>query len=256
MRKLGRLPRKHDSRIPCLSQFFTPAVQLTPPPISCDWSAGMPDDLGMMLNDQLGDCTCAAFYHARQVWNYNAAKQAITDPDSDVLKMYEEATGYTPANPLSDQGGIEQDVLQYLLNTGAPVGPDGSQRDKILAYLEIDFRNLDDLKRAIHECGVAYIGVDLPQSVMDNADDQTKPWDVAGDKTIAGGHAVVLVGYDLDSFTCISWGQRYKISVAFMGAFLQEAYAIAAPDWIEATGSTPLNLSVEQLEQAMKHLKE
>jgi hypothetical protein len=202
----------------------------------------------------LGDCTCAAFYHARQVWSFNAGGAEVTEPDADVLALYEQACGYVQGDDSTDQGGNEQDVLTYLLKTGAPIGKGG--RDKILAFLEVDFRNLDDLKRTIADCGVAYIGIDVPQSVMDNADDPRKLWDTDGDETIVGGHAVVLVGYDLDTFTCISWGTRYKITHRFLGKFLDEAYAIAAHEWVKSTGKTPLDMTVEQLEEQMQAIKQ
>ena len=84
----------------------------------------MPADFGVMLNDQLGCCTIAAYFHARQVWSFNAGGMEITNPDSDVLFGYQKICGYDPSNPTTDQGGNEQDVLTYLLNTGPPVRPD------------------------------------------------------------------------------------------------------------------------------------
>lgn len=223
-------------------------------PDSRDNSAGMPDDLGQMLNDRLGNCTCAAFYHARQVWTFEAGGGMTTDLDSDVLALYESACGYNPADPTTDQGGNEQDVLNYLLNTGAQIrGIPGI--DKIAAYVEIDQKNFDAIKRTIYECGVAYIGVNLPQSVMDNAGDNSIPWDVGGDTSIAGGHAVILVGYDKNTFTCISWGRRYTLTKAFLATYLEEIYGIIDKSWIMATGKTPFGMTLADLETAMESLK-
>jgi hypothetical protein len=249
--KLGRKPRKFDTRIPRASRMIDP--YLPPAPITIDWSAGMPDNTGVFLNDSLGDCTCAAFYHARQVWSSGAMGLMITDPDVDALQLYEGACGYKPGDSSTDNGGVEQDVLAYLLNTGAPTS---TGIHKILGYVEVDQRNFDDLKRVIADCGVAYIGIEVPQSVMDNAGDNTIPWDVGGNTNIVGGHAVILVGYDLDSFTCISWGKRYKITNAFLSANLDEAYGIIDQGWIEATGKTPLGMDLADLDTAMAALKD
>ncbi len=68
---------------------------LPPPPAAVDYTKGMPTDLGMMLNDSLGDCTCAAYYHARQVWTFNTGKM-VTEPDGDVEDLYVKACGYDP----------------------------------------------------------------------------------------------------------------------------------------------------------------
>jgi len=250
-RKLGRKPRKFDKRIPRardlikLMDFNVPAC--------VDYSSAMPDDLGEMLNDSLGDCTCAAYYHARQVWTADDDGDGMeTASDSDVLALYEGACDYRPGNSSTDQGGVEQDVLAYLLNTGAPVT---GGVDKLVAYVEVDKRDQAALKRVIYDCGIAYIGVDVPQSVMDNADDNTIPWDIVGNTQIVGGHAVILVGYDFETFTCISWGKRYKITNAFLIAHLDEAYALIDKSWIESTGDTPFGMTLEDLETAMQGLK-
>jgi hypothetical protein len=55
-----------------------------------------------------------------------------TEPDSDVLKLYEEACGYKPNDTASDRGGNE---LSFLLWRGAPIG-DATQVDKIVAFVE------------------------------------------------------------------------------------------------------------------------
>jgi hypothetical protein len=245
--RLGRQPRTYNPSIPHMSALMA-GRQLAPAPIECDYTKGMPDDLGFMLNDQLGDCTCAAYFHARQIWSYNATGTEITNSDSDVLGLYEKACAYDPSNPTTDQGGNEQDVLTYLLNTGAP------DCSKILAFVEVDPRNMDDVKRAIYENGCAYIGINLPQSAL--SADNTVAWDVIPNDTIAGGHAVILVGYDLDGFDLISWGKRYRCTNAFMAQYCEESYAIADPLWIAKTGKTPLGMSITELENLMVALKD
>src|ERR1700685_844223 len=84
---LGRLQRTYDPRIPHLSAMLT-AHTLVPPPASVDYTHKMPASLGMMLNDTLGDCTCAAFYHAEQVWSFNANPPMVTEPDPDVEELH------------------------------------------------------------------------------------------------------------------------------------------------------------------------
>ena len=121
---LGRLPRAHDPRIPHLSALLA-GKTLPPPPAQVDYTKGMPKTLGMMMNDTLGDCTCAAFYHALQVWSFNASKHKSieTEADGDVEKLYELACGYKPSQGGEGPGGNEQHVLKYLLNRARPWGP-------------------------------------------------------------------------------------------------------------------------------------
>src|SRR5271155_2585228 len=103
-KKLGRLSRGHDPRIPRMSAVRRKDVPLPPLPESIDYSTGMPSDLGAMLNDELGDCTCAAVGHAIQIWTFNAdgASEMITPPDSDIEQLYEVAGGYVPGNESTD----------------------------------------------------------------------------------------------------------------------------------------------------------
>lgn len=256
--KLGRLPRARNPRIPHLSALLGGRM-LPSIPASIDYTKALPASLGMMLNDSLGDCTCAAVYHAIQVWSANANPPIDTEPDSNVEALYEEACGYNPADPSTDQGGVEQEVLAYLLNTGAPIGAGGMQRHKIAAFVEVDPRNLDDIRDAIASCGVCYIGFNVPTYLMANGPPATWDVDPSGDQSIEGGHAVVLAGYesqgDGGNFIVISWGQVYRMTPAFFAQYVDEAYAIADSDWVKATGLTPCGVDLADLEAQMQALR-
>jgi hypothetical protein len=151
--KFGCLHRTYDPRVPHMSALL--AGQTLAPPTSVDWTKGMPANLGMMLNDTLGDCTRVAVYHAMQVWTFNAGGKMVTQPDSDVEKLYVQACGYNPRVPGEGPGGNKQHVLTYRLTQGAPIGPAGAGRSWISAFVEVDPRNTDDVKRAINDCGLA-----------------------------------------------------------------------------------------------------
>jgi hypothetical protein len=71
----------------------------------------------------------------------------------------------------------------------------------------------------------------------------------------AGGHAVSLAGYNETGARVISWGSYFTMTWAFFAKFVDEAYAIADPDWISTKNTTPGGLSLQQLEQALKALK-
>jgi hypothetical protein len=253
--KLGRLHRSYDPRIPHMSA-ITAGVTLPPPPPSVDWTAKLPANLGMMLNDTLGDCTCAAFYHALQVWSANAGKPIDTEPDADVQQLYVQACGYNPRAGGEGPGGNEQKVLTYLLNTGAPYGPAGQQRHKIAAFVEVDPRNTDDVKRCISNCGVAYIGFNVPQYIMPANEPPLSVWDVeTRNAKIVGGHAVVLAGYTATGARVISWGQYYTMTWGFFAKYVDEVYAIADAEWMTAKGTSPGDLTLAELETQMQALK-
>jgi len=249
---LGRKERGSDPSIPHLSAVLA-GQQLSPPPASQDWTRGMPADLGKMLNDQLNDCSCAAFYHAMQVWSFNTSTLQ-TEPDSNVQALYSAVSGYKRGDTLPGPTCSEQDVLAYLTKTGAPTGANGSGRNKIAAHFEIDFRNIDDVKRTIFECGVAYIGIKVPAYI--HTDPVPELWDVqTANADVIGAHAVILAGYDADGAKFISGGKIYTMTWAFFSQYTDEAYAVVDPLWIGAKGTTPGGLAEEQLEQQMRAVK-
>jgi hypothetical protein len=247
-RFLGRQARLHNALIPSAHQVCCASLQL-PIPAAKTWLTGLPPSLGMMLNDSLGDCTVAAVYHAIQLWTFNTTGQTLTEPDPCVLQLYEEACGYR-GTPDTDNGGIEQNVLSYLLNTGAPLL--NNQRHKIAAFVEIDPRNIQDVKRAIAEGGVVYLGIQIPEAwcQMPVGSDWT---DASG--PIAGGHAIVGGGYDDDWIYIVSWGSIWRMSWGAFAQVCDEAYLIADPFWLTSKGLTPFGMSLSALETSMQGIR-
>jgi hypothetical protein len=219
----------------------------------------MPVHLGMMLNDKLLNCTCAAFYHALQVWSFNAngrsSAQMVTVSDINVSELYALACGYDPRKPGEGPGGKAQQVLRYLFNQGAPIGR--RRRNKIHAYIEVDPRHVNDVKRAINDCGLVYVGFNVPEYLGPQNRHLPKVWDVdPSNRRIIGGHAVVLPGYDEHTLDVISWGRFYKMTWRFFCKYVDEVYAIADQAWIAATGKTPGGLTVTELDTQMQALRE
>src|SRR5271154_2083596 len=205
-RKLGRLPRGHDPRIPKMSLVRHPD-SIAPLPASIDYSTGMPSDLGAMLNDSLGDCTCAAVGHAIQIWTFNAdgANEMITPSDGDIEALYEIAGGYVPGNESTDNGCVEQTVLTDWLN-------DAVDGNVLTAYVEVDQTDMDEVKRTIAECGLIYIGFNVPNYLMGGLTSAGSVWDVdpSGDNGSAGGHAVIICGYaENGNMKVQSWGDWF-----------------------------------------------
>jgi hypothetical protein len=252
-RPLGRAPRTHDPAIPHLSALLA-GRNLPPPPVSQDWTRGMPTALGMMLNDTLDCCSCAAFYHAMQVWSFNVTGTMDTEPDSNVEALYCAVSFYQPSAAPPGPMCNEQQVLTHILKAGAPTGADGKGVNKLAAFVEVDPRMIDDIKRTIVECGIAYVGIKIPKYL--DVDPWPSVWDVQteNDQPI-GAHAVILAGYDEEGAKVISFGQVYTMTWAFFSQYADEAYALADPDWIAAKGTTPGGLDLKALEKQMQAIK-
>jgi hypothetical protein len=245
--RLGRKPRTFRPGVPHMSALRMARPALLPVPERIDYTP--PGPLGVMLNDKLGDCTAAGCYHARQVWTSNVIGAAETEPDTAVLSWYIENTGYDPVTGMNDTGAVEQDVLTKWLRTGLPLG--NGERQRLLGFVEIDPRNFRDIRRAIWECGLVYIGFEVPSDIPEAPG---AVWDnCAG--PIDGGHCVILTGFDPTGFHVISWGARYIMTELFATRYIDEAYALISEDWITTTGQTLLGMTTEELDFQMRHVR-
>jgi hypothetical protein len=227
LEKLGKLPARHDPRTLQMANY----LELPAFPTSRDWTSKAVPAWGMMLNDQLGDCTCAAIGHITQAWTANAGPKEITLPDQAILKAYEAVGGYKPGHPETDRGAVELDVLKYWRKTG--VGG-----HKIDAFVALEPKNHQHVEAAVDLFGGAYIGVALPVSAQ-----KQKVWSVppggptgSGAPGSWGGHAVVVEAYDPHGLTCITWGQKKRMTWSFWDTYCDEAYAALSELW---AGSKP-----------------
>ena len=255
-RKYGRLPRGFDPRVPHLSAVkMMPRIQLPALPPEVHNAAILPEFLGLMGNDRLGDCTIAALGHAVQLWTENARGAMVTPTDAAVEDAYRAVSGWDGGvGDPTDAGAQEQDVLTWATNTGLTL-PDGS-RTKLNAWVEIDPRIHSDVCEAVLECGLVYIGFSVPSDLPENAG---SVWDmnVAGDPI--GGHAVIVTGYSNPNnpvYDVISWGDRFTMTADFWYRHVDEVYGLFSPLWLKASGRTPWGLDAMTLEALMQAIRQ
>jgi hypothetical protein len=198
-----------------------------PPPFADHTPFGF-NAWGMMMNDTLGDCTIAACGHALQV--FTGGK--ITESDKVIESYYSKWCGYKPGHPNTDNGGVELDVL----NDWQAQGFDGH---KLIGFVQPQPQNLSHVMHSIAEFGGVYIGFQVPNSAMTQFQNG-QVWDVvANDGGIAGGHAVFCPAYHtLDptynketTITCITWGQKQKMTVQFWEKYCDESHTLLAAAW-------------------------
>jgi hypothetical protein len=228
--KLGKQAPRLDPRTLKLERY---TVALPPPPVAVCNSRGI-TNFGMFMNNEIGDCTCAAVAHAHQAWVLSQIDQGVKNiqpimpSNGMVLDIYERWCGYSPDDPSTDQGGVELDILRNWKK-------EGFDSRTILAYAAINPQDPISVKQALNLFGCAYIGVELPVSAQDQ-----KIWDVVsgpdGDPGSWGGHAIVLVDYDAAGLTCVTWGQLQRMSWAWLQKYCDEAYAIISADFRSPQG--------------------
>jgi hypothetical protein len=239
--RLGKLPPRVDPRTLQMAKYLVSSGGPLPaPPARRTWSQAASPAWGMMKNDELGDCTCAAAGHAIQVFSANAEAE-ITPTDDQILAAYEGACGYVPGQPDTDRGGVELDVLSYWQKTGIA----GVQ---IEAFAACEPGNHTHVKAAIDLFGGCYIGLALPASAQRQVG---SVWSVVAGPSAEpgswGGHAVFVPDYDRHGLTCITWGQPQRMTWGFWRKYTDEAYALLCPDLWAPNGVAPSGFDIAAL---------
>ena len=245
---LGKRHARHDLRVPAMAK-YVPTTALPPPPESVDWYSKV-RDWGVMANDHLGDCTCAAIGHIILQWStYSSSAKLLAD--DQIIGLYEAVSGYNPADPTTDQGAVETDVLTYWLNQGV-------FGDKLNGFASIEVGNTSEVRDAINWFGNVYVGLRLPRSAQTQEIWAVPPGGAVGEGAPGswGGHAVPVVGYDIRGLYCVTWGAIKRMTYGFWAAYCDEAYALLSRDFVaQNSEKTPAGLKWEQLEADMSLLK-
>jgi hypothetical protein len=182
-------------------------------------------------------CTASGIGHWIQVATANNGAE-VTPSDADVVKFYSGSTGYNPADPSTDQGGVEADVLAYAKK----VGMGGF---KIDGFAAAQAQNLPQMQQIVNTFGGAYIGLALPKTIEAQGEYDGATWDVdlsAGadaERGSLGGHCVIVEKYDGRGFWILTWGIRIYLTNDFMAGYNDEAWAMLANGLWAPKGITP-----------------
>jgi hypothetical protein len=236
--KLGKLQPRLDNRTLKYKSYFG---KLPPLPKAIDWSGNI-KGWRMLANDQYGDCTCATAMHLEMLWTSQTVNEDFEATDEATLAAYSAITGFNEQDPNTDNGAVVLNVLNYWRKVGFVPGK------PILGYVMIDNRKIEHIKSAIALFGGAYVGIRVPDDAMDTFS-RGKPWTNTRNRNIEGGHAIPLVGYDKNYFTCVTWGQEQLISYDWLNTYLEESYAVLSPNWLDAHNMSPSGFDLVQLQK-------
>ena len=242
--KLGKLPPRLDPRTLRLASYLPAAMPPIPPARS--WSASV-RSWPMLANDICGDCTIASAGHLIQMWT-SSHHHAIVPTDADILRAYSSVSGYNSADPSTDQGAVELDVLNYWRRHGIA-------GHKISAFVAVNPRNRAHVLAAIDLFGGIYAGFALPNSIQSQTG-PGKAWTVTQGTDAApgslGGHAVPVVDYAPGAFACVTWGAMQRMSDAFAATYMDECYALISEDWVNAHQGAPCGFDLESLQKDLR----
>ncbi len=133
--------------------------------------------------------------------------------------------------------------MKYRKSTGLIDA--NSNRHKIGAYLALEPGNTDHLLAALYLFGAVGIGIQFPNSAMDQFN-AGKPWSVVQGAQIEGGHYIPLVAHRT-YLECVTWGRIQYMTMQFYQKYCDEAWAILSPEMLNA-GKSPEGFDLKQLQ--------
>ncbi|PTR01493.1 hypothetical protein C8P68_101727 [Mucilaginibacter yixingensis] len=216
-------------------------------PAAVDFSKKKRTPWRRMGNWTANNCTCATAGHMIECWTANATHEDII-LTREVMEVYIALSGYNPETHENDDGLYYQDVLKYWRKIG--IGD-----HKIKAFTTVDLKNPKLVRAAVYTFGGAYLGMELPNTIIKQELWDVKPGGLTGDRAVGsfGGHAVNIVGYDENFIYVISWGKVKRLTWEFLETYGYVLYAVMSEDFFKA-GVTPLGLSLNALEDDLMTL--
>jgi hypothetical protein len=211
---------------------YVERLVLPVPTLPVDWTKAATTSLAnVYLNDQLGDCVIAGYYHVKGVLSGNAGS-LFDATTAQVTADYSAIGGYVPGRPGTDQGCDEQTALGYWTSTGDQGGT------KLLGWLGVDATNTLLLQQAVWLFENLYFGVELPDKWV-NPMPQTSGfvWDVAGRPDPGYGHCIAGLGATTQGIQVATWGMIGTVTYAALAEYMiqnagGECYVLVSPDQI------------------------
>ncbi|WP_157441184.1 hypothetical protein [Actinoplanes awajinensis] len=260
----GRLAAETDTRTLQLAQYLayldddSPATRYGLQP---DGKFHLGDvKIDMPAGEAIGDvgyqnCVPAAMALLAQGW-YATAKEQFVPTLDDTLKIYEKVSPFhrdaepglaalVEKQPNSGHREAHNDfgtsLLLALKTWVHPEQPLTGLLPEARSFLEIEPRNLDQLREGVLRFGGVLVGLALPQSIKDGAGALRDSWFVPGYGSIydatAGSlssHCVAITGFNRREFFCLSAGQVRRLSPEFLLTYVEEAYTVLSGAVLDA----------------------
>lgn len=233
--KLGKLPARKDDRDLKFFQYAPalPIPRLVLPPLF--GQGGAFKDWGMLGNDLYGDCVWAGAAHETMLWTKLGSHATAHFNDRSVLEEYSSATGFDPDDPSTDRGSDMREAMNYRRKIG--ITDAHLINHKIGAYVALTPGDWLELMQAIYIFGAVAVGIEFPDSAMDQFN-AGKVWDVAQGAKIEGGHYIPAVGTKARTkrVTIVTWGKRQEMTRRFYEKYNDETYAMLSEEVLNSSG--------------------
>lgn len=179
-----------------------------------DFGDGTP--WGMLGNDAKGDCGVAGLAHGQM-----AVASALGLGDFAPLTADQVIQYYLAYTKGADQGVVLGQFLPYV-----QAQPQGMFGELVDAVAPVRVSDLKTLHFVIDAYDFAYVGITVTEG-MQEAFADGGPWTLETlASPVAGGHCIILAGYDSRALYGVTWGGVVEIPVATWHYIGDEAWAV------------------------------
>jgi hypothetical protein len=249
MLKLGKRPARPGAVSFKFGAYFNRAKLPTPPLAFGHERIGVP--WGVFANDDFGDCVWAGAAHETMVWTHEGGKTAKFTTDN-VLADYAAVTGFNRDDPNTDQGTDMTEAASYRRKVG--VVDASGVRHRIDSYLALRAGNVPDLVQATYLAGVAAVGLQFPESAMDQFD-KGERWTVVKGASGLGGHYVPAIGRNHNGdILVVTWGRIHAMAPEFYQNYCDEALVYISREMM-TDGKTPEGFDADALSRDLNSLR-
>ena len=219
--RFGKHPKKQDDRNLMFAKY---ATTLTTPPDSSNnlekiYSNLRISDISKLFpmdgNDTLGDCVMAGSAHIITSWRALVNKKKIP-AKCTVIRQYKKLTGG------ADTGLNELDTLNYWRQHSF-------FDEEIKAHVEIDPKNQTHIMQGIDLFGGLFIGMGVQENTISDFNNGIT-W-TPGPMIPNEGHCVILIDYNKDFITVLTWGGKILATWDWVYACVDEIHCILPPEF-------------------------
>lgn len=250
--KFGKKPARPDAIKLKFAQVLD-ATRLPVPPPAFGHATLIHGRWSVLGNDQWGDCVWAGAAHEHMLFSVTGKHGSVSFDDKSVLSDYSAVTGFDPQDPATDQGTDMQAAASYRRKTG--VVDRSGIRHKIDAYAEIARADLSQVALSAWLFGACGIGVEFPNTAMDQFN-AGKPFSVVSGAKVEGGHYMPCVGRHKDGhYVLVTWGRTVLATPEWMRKYMDEAVAYISRDIVlDKTHMSPEGFDLQTLDNFLSSL--
>jgi hypothetical protein len=228
-KKLGKAPAKGSTKLLLLANFLKAAPDVVVPATSSFWRDRQHFPLETYGNTQYGCCTRASQALLAMRMERLEQRRTIEFDDDEIIRVYLEMTERLYGG--GDTGAYETDALDCWRKKDLTFRDRKGRPHTIDAYLGINYRNINEIKKAMFLAGAHGIKLcfnlplawsstyhwDIPQGQLPVGEYEPGSW---------GGHSMMAYDYDDEGiFLAHSWGvPDGKVTWRGVMQYCDEAY--------------------------------